>query len=433
MFIRLVNTKNINQKSLFKNAILNPIQGNNGLWSFLHTLKMPKEFYKELPNKSFNDIAYDISCKYNLNCELGDDNLKSIIIKSFDFPIITNDLNKNLSICELYHGKSKSFKDIGISFTANIIEELHKKNTKLKIVTATTGDTGSAVASAFYDKSNIDIHILYPKNKISLIQKKQMTTYGRNIKCYEVNGNFDDCQNIVKKLLADKDIKNLTTCNSVNIGRILGQLFYYFYTCKDKLDKKINISIPTGNLGNGLSCYIAKEMGLPINDIIFACNENSNLSQLLNYKDIDNNKKNNKTLSNAIDILNPSNYERLNCFINKYNYHSKEKLDYLISTQTNDNEIIRMINFIYYKMGITIDPHTAVAFDGLFNKYGRYERYNNEYHNIIMSTADPIKFYNEIDYGKKLKIPNEINELLNKEEYIIKCSNDYNEIKKYIK
>lgn len=428
MLIKLVNTRNFNNKSLIKNAIINPVN-NKGLWSFLHINKVSKEFMKELPKLEFKEISYEISKCYNLDGELGDEKLKQIIDKSFNFPIINKKINNNLSICELYHGKSKSFKDIGTSFTANIIEELN--NDKLNIVTATTGDTGAAVASAFYNKKNIKVHILYPKNKISIYQRKQITTMGKNIYCYEVDSNFDECQDIVKKLLNDKDLKNITTINSVNIGRIIGQIFYYFYMCKEHLDKKINISIPTGNLGNGLSCYISKKMGLPINDIILACNYNSNLNKLLNYNN-PKNKFGTKSLSNAIDIINPSNLERLHCLINNYK-DTKLILDYLLTTQTNDDEIINTINCLYYNTGIIIDPHTAVAYDGLMNKYKNLDIYNNNYQNIILSTANPIKFINEINY-ENMNIDNSsYNEFLGKEEFIKKCDNNYDQIKNYIK
>ena len=221
---------------------------------------------------------------------------------------------------------------------------------------------------------------------------------------------------------------NLTTCNSINIGRILGQLFYYFYTCKNDLDKTINISIPTGNMGNSLSCYISKQMGLPINKIILACNHNSELNNLLNYKNI---KKNNKTstLANAIDIINPSNLERLHCLINNYNKTNK-KLEYLITTKTNNKEIEYMINYYYYNYNIVIDPHTAVALDGLLKKTN-INIYNPNIKNIIMSTASPLKFYNEIDYKGKIKLSDDLINIINKKEFIIYSSN-YEEIEKNI-
>ena len=427
--MRLINTRNRYDNILFKNAILNPI--NNGMWFFPYIPKLQNEFFKKLPNKSFNEISYDICKAFSLDKEIGKNNLIDIIEKSFQFPIINKELKKNLIVSELYHGPSKSFKDFGTSFTANLLQNIKTDDNEINIITATTGDTGSAVANAFYKKKGIKVHILYPKDKISIIQQKQMTTLGDNIRCYAIDGNFDDCQHIVKTLLNDRTIFNLTTCNSVNIGRLLGQIFYYFYICQNSLDKKINISIPTGNMGNGLSCYIAKRMGLPINNIILASNNNSNLSKLLNYENFNLNTECKKTFSNAIDIINPSNYERYNSFINNYNNYNKTKLDSMIPTITNDNETLYMINKIYYKYNYIIDPHTAVAFDGLFNKYN-HNRFDLNQHNIVLSTADPSKFYFEIDYKDKFKLSNEITRLLEKKEFIIECSNDINKIKQYI-
>ena len=422
MYIRLVNTKNQVLKSTITNAILNPSQHNTGLWTFAHIPKVSEQFLNELPNKKFNEISYDISCMYNLDKEIGNNTLIDIIDKSFNFPIVTKQLEKNLSICELYHGKSMSFKDIGTSFTYNIIQQINP-NQKLKLITATTGDTGSAVASAYYNIPNIDVHILYPKNKITEIQRKQMTTFDKNIKCYEVNGNFDDCQKIVKKLLNDKDIKNITTNNSINIGHILGQLFYYFEMTKNHLDKKINISIPTGNLGNGLSCFISKQMGLPINDIILAVNNNSNLPKILNNENA--NKKNSfKTLSNAIDINYPSNFERLEFYLKKDSHVN--------STITDDREILYLIHYLQNKYNIIADPHTALAADGLLRKHN-IDLYNPNYHNIIVSTADPIKFYNEIDNSKFNFNINNLDDLLKKKENFIEVSNNYDEIKNLIR
>ena len=264
--MKLICTKNRNLCNSISNSILNSYCPY-GLWTLPFIPKVSNNFLHNLPNYSFNQIAYNVSKYYNLDKELGDNNLKNIIEKSFDFPIYNKQFENNIEICELYHGKSLSFKDFGVSFTANILEEINNK--KLKILTCTTGDTGSAVAAAFNNKKDIEVHILYPKNKISQIQRKQMTTYSNNIYCYEINGNFDHCQNIVKKILQKENPnKNLTTCNSINIGRILGQLFYYFYVCKNHLDKQINITIPTGNMGNSLSCLISKEMGLPIKNVI---------------------------------------------------------------------------------------------------------------------------------------------------------------------
>lgn len=418
--IKLINTKNIKLTSTIKSAILNPMKYNNGLWTFNKIPKVSNDFLKKLPNYSFNEIAYEVSKYYNLDNELGDKKLKNIIEKSFDFPIKNTELDRNLSMCELYHGKSLSFKDIGTSFTSNIIDEIN--NDELKIITATTGDTGAAVVAAFHNKENIQVHILYPKDKVSLIQRKQMTTFGDNIKCYEVDGNFDECQALVKKALNDKDINNLTTSNSINIGRIIGQLFYYFYTCQKHLDKKNNIVIPSGNLGNGLSCYLAKQMGLPINNIIYACNENSNLNNLLNNKNINKNKKSIKTLSNAIDIINPSNFERLHFYTNN---NFKFKPDYIKTTISSDEDVLNMIKYVFNNYNKIIDPHTAIAFDGLLNKL-KYDKYFN---NIVISTADPIKFYNEIDYKNKLQLTDNIKNLLKKKEYITTINNDYNEIK----
>lgn len=422
--MKLICTKNRNLYNSISNSILNS-NCPYGLWTLPFIPKVSNNFLYNLPNYSFNQIAYNVSKYYNLDKEFGDKNLKNIIKKSFDFPIYNKPFENNIEICELYHGKSLSFKDFGVSFTANILEEINNK--KLKILTCTTGDTGSAVAAAFYEKKNIEVHILYPKNKISEIQRKQMTTYGNNIYCYEINGDFDYCQKIVKKLLKENPNDNLTTCNSINIGRILGQLFYYFYTCKNHLDKKINITIPTGNMGNSLSCIISKKMGLPINNIILACNHNSNLNNLINYKKV-NNLKIDYSLANAIDIQYPSNLERLQSLI-EINALSSDILNNINITKTNNKEILHMINYCYEKHNIILDPHTAVGLDSLIYK-NKFSNYNNKI-NIIMSTASPYKFFNEINYDKNIILPDEVKELKNKKEYITKCDN-YEDILKYI-
>ena len=412
--MKYIFTSNKDLQIDFKDCIFNNIIHQNGLWL---PENIPKIDVKIINNKSFIDIAKFILPKFIT--DIPENDLDKIIEKSFTFDPILKQLDENNYIGELFHGPTLAFKDFGASFMGNLYEYLADE--EINVLTATSGDTGGAVASAFYNKKNIKVFILYPRNKISKLQQKQITSFGKNIFAVEFDGTFDDCQKIIKDTLTNKDIK-IVTANSINIARLLPQVLYYFhlYSQLQKYDikKKIVFSVPSGNLGNLTSGIIAKKMGLPIDLFISSLNENKTFLNFLNTKVFEP-KKSIETLSSAMDVGNPSNFIRLN-----YLYKDSNINDDIISFNFSDEETINKISEIYFKYNYLVDPHTAVGLCGI-------DKFNNSnYINVTIATAHPAKFKYEIqnklnlsiDVPKRLSIIENVNEykssIHNSEEWI---------------
>ncbi len=426
--MKLISTKNNNIISSFKNALFYPMPSDGGLWTFKEIKKMDDTFLKTLHKMSLSDISYNIFKHLDNNNEICDNDLKKICEQTFNIPLPIKKLENNLYVAELFHGNTLAFKDFGATFLANIMNYFINQNTQdIHILTATSGDTGGAVADAFGNTNgNIKVSILYPKNKISKVQEYQMTTQSQNITCYEIDGTFDHCQDIVKRAFMDNEINNnLSSANSINIGRLIAQIFYYFYIYANtpvKNKENIVISIPSGNVGNITGCLIAKKLGLNIKTCIGACNINNTFSQYIN-SGIAPVKKVIETYSNAMDISNPSNLERIKHI---YNNNIEQIQQDVIGTTTNDEQTVNTIKNIYEKYGYIIDPHTAVAMDGF-----KQIQSNNDV-GIIISTAHYCKFLNIVEkaINQKLSLPTRVDNLFSKQTNKISSNNDYDEWKK---
>lgn len=408
------STRNDNIYYDFKKIFFKGIADDGGLYIPDNIPIITKDEHLKYKYYNFKELCYVIFEKYTDN--IPEKDLRKIIEKSFSSfksKEITPIENLNeFYILELFHGPTNSFKDIALQFIGNLYEYfLEKDKKRLNIICATSGDTGSAAIYGLKGKSNINCIVLHPHNKISNIQKKQMVTINdQNVHNIAVNGTFDDCQKIVKEIV--KKNNNITTVNSINWCRILIQITYYFYTyyklCNDDLSRKINFSVPTGNFGDILAGYYAKKMGLPINKLIIATNENDILYRFYNtgvYEPL----KCIETLTPAMDITISSNFERLLYYIigntddlmnklkNNGNFQIEEdklniiKDDFLCES-IKDNEIKETIQYIYNKYTYLIDPHTAVGICSMT----RYQKKNNETIdkniNVCLSTAHPGKF-----------------------------------------
>tara|TARA_B100000925_G_scaffold291885_1_gene282167 strand:- start:3623 stop:5416 length:1794 start_codon:yes stop_codon:yes gene_type:complete len=372
-------------------ALFHPIPYENELWlpNKIHCL--PMDFFQKIDTMSFNEIAYTVA-KELIGSEIPENKLREIIDSSFNFDIPLHTLSENLHILELFHGPTFTFKDFGARFMSKIIKYFIGDK-DIDILVSTSGDTGSAVADAFYEIPNVKVHILYPKNRISSVQELQITNYGKNIIAYEVDGNFDDCQKMVKDTLADTTLKKLMTffpANSISIARLIPQSFYYFwiYAQLKKQKCKINpiyISVPSGNLGNITGGIIAFKMGLPVKLFIAATNDNKAFGEYL-YSNHISQKKAKHTISNAMDIGIPNNLIRLKSIFND----NKDMQTKIASFSISDIETKKTINNVYKKYKYTLDPHTAVGYSAL-------ERYISEnsienFTGIILATAHPAKF-----------------------------------------
>lgn len=428
--MKFFSTKDNNEIVSFRQALLNGIAKNSGLYLPASIPNLKNCFFESLYDLSFQEISYQIAEVY-LQDEIPPYELHRIINNAinFDAPLIK--LDENNFILELFHGPTFAFKDFGARFLAELLLFFNRNEKKeITILTATSGDTGGAVANAFIKMKNIKVVLLYPANKISRLQEKQLTTYGENITAMEVNGTFDDCQRLVKTAFNDNDIKeklHLSSANSINIGRLLPQTFYYFYAYKQMPEKKIPIvfSVPCGNLGNITAGIIAQKMGLPVNKFIAATNVNSVFTNYIRTKKLVP-AKSQKTYSNAMDVGSPNNFQRLvKIFDNNFAEIKKAILSYSIS----DGITLDTIKYLKEKYNYLIDPHGAVGFAAA----SIYAKNNNSII-VTLGTAHPAKFNDVIRsaIGSDTELPAGLKKNLNKKKNSIKIENDFRYLKEFL-
>ena len=415
-----MNFYSLNGKSpsvSFKDALIRGLAPDKGLYFPEKIKKLSDDFIKNIENYSNQEIAYECINQF-VGQDIPEPDLKKIIdeVLSFDFPLVK--LNNQISFLELFHGPTMAFKDVGARFMSRCLAYFlngNKENTEVTVLVATSGDTGGAVASGFYKVKGIKVVILYPKGKVSSIQEKQLTTLGENITALEVDGTFDDCQAMVKTAFLDKDLLNkikLTSANSINIGRWLPQMFYFFFSYRDlklSIEDKVAYSVPSGNFGNICAGMLAKEMGLPIGKFIASNNINDVVHRYLNTKIYDS-KPSIQTISNAMDVGDPSNFIRIsNIYKNDFN-SIKENLH---TCSFNDDETEEGIKEIINKFSYIPDPHGAVGYLGAKDFLKSYP----DYKCVILETAHPSKFSEIISlYTNNLEIPSQISSVIDKKK-----------------
>ena len=397
------------EESIFKNVF-----ENNGLLVPDHIPVVDTDFLNNIENYNQVDICIYIMKLYFAD-DLPNEIIESIVKESITFDCPLRIIQDKLYICELFKGPTMAFKDYGARIMSKIFNYFYKKDTR--VIVATSGDTGAAVGNAF-SNTNVPVTIFYPHNKITKFQKKQITTNNPNISCVEVFGDFDQCQKIVKYLLNLKKIGNtrLTTANSINICRLIPQIFYYFinYSKLKKYNQSVNFVIPSGNLGNATACVMAKKMGLPIDKIIIACNSNSVIPEYINTG-IFTPRSSIKTISNAMDIGNPSNFERIHYF---YDRNIENIRKDIISNYITDFDTANCIKYIYNCNNYLLDPHTAVGYCS-YNMYNMYNNHNDDLF-VINATASPYKFKQILDnilYPDSVKLPDIFKKILIKKSY----------------
>jgi threonine synthase len=414
-------------KSTFKNAVISGIAPDRGLYFPEKITALSAKFFENIENYSQHEIAFEV-IKQFVGDEIPEEKLKEIISETifFDFPLVK--IDENCASLELFHGPTMAFKDVGAKFMAKCLEYFNQNNEEeITVLVATSGDTGGAVANGFLGSKGVNVVILYPSGKVSDIQEKQLTTLGQNITALEVDGVFDDCQEMVKTAFLDSEItKKLTSANSINIARWLPQMFYFFYAHKElkKLNKELIFSVPSGNFGNICAGIVAQKLGLPIKHFIAATNINDTVPNYLidgKYQP----KPSKATISNAMDVGNPSNFIRiLELFNNDF-----EKLKSAFSSYSfTDDETRETLKKIYKNAGYIPDPHGAVGYLGL-QKYGLQE---NEF-GVFLETAHPVKFLDVVEetLSIKVEIPTKIQEIMTKEKVAIKISS-YQELKNFL-
>ncbi len=347
----------------------------------------PKIDPTQLMGKSMQEMGSMLLSPF-LAGDIDQPELLRMLNRSLSFPIPLKKIGDN-HILELFHGPTQSFKDVAAQFLGNLVEYFLKGTPReIVVVTATSGDTGGAVAAGFANKKNVRVVILYPKNGISEVQKKQMTHVAANVFPIEIDGTFDDCQKYVKQFFTDKRLHHveLTSANSINIGRLLPQMMYYAYAWAQLKNDNLRFVVPSGNMGNVTAGLYAKRMGIPIGHFHIACNEND---AVLKYFETGTYhlQQTKRTISNAMDIGNPSNFERI---LHLYNHDLSElKKDVSVSS-TNDEETIKTICEVYKKHDYLLDPHTAVAWSAAQKSKIKGAT------DVIIATASPAKFAKEI-------------------------------------
>ena len=320
--MKFYSTNNKSPLTSFESALFSGLAPDDGLYMPLKLPKLPLDFFDWINCKkpTFQEIASRLT-KIILSYDVNNKALKEIVYDTLNFNAPLVKIRDNLFVLELFHGPTLSFKDFGSRFLARISAYfLKKRSKKITIVVATSGDTGSAVAHGFYNIPNLEVYILYPSKRISQLQEKQITTFGKNIHAIEVNGSFDDCQRLAKLALSDDELRkelNISSANSINVGRLLPQMFYYFHGYQQlrKLGvKKFTYCVPSGNFGNLTAGLIAKRMGLPVSQFIAATNANDIVPNYLKTGTF-RPRKSKHTMSNAMDVGNPSNFTRIMAYI----------------------------------------------------------------------------------------------------------------------
>ncbi|CAL2087859.1 threonine synthase [Tenacibaculum sp. 190524A02b] len=421
----------LNKKSpdvSFQKAVVNGLAPDRGLYFPKSITPLSKEFIENIDQYSNEEIAYE-AIKQFVGDEIPTETLKEIISEtlSFDFPVVS--IEENVHTLELFHGPTMAFKDVGARFMARCLGYFNRNNSnQVTVLVATSGDTGGAVAHGFLGVKGVDVVILYPSGKVSDIQEKQLTTLGQNITALEVDGVFDDCQDMVKTAFLDGNINRvLTSANSINIARWLPQMFYFFFAYKQvyKQQKDVVFSVPSGNFGNICAGIMAQKLGLPIKHFVASTNINDTVPNYL-VNGIYEPKPSKATISNAMDVGNPSNFIR----IQELFENNLDSLKKAFSSYSFTDEITREAMLTIYKeSGYIADPHGAVGY------LGAKKHLQNQPKDlcIFLETAHPVKFLDEVEQTLKVKvsIPKQIESVLDKEKSAIAISS-YNDLKEFL-
>jgi threonine synthase len=428
--MKLYSTKNPDKFVSLKEAVFKGLPEDNGLFMPENISKLPKDFLQNLRKHTFQSIAFEVS-QHLLKGVIPDNDLMEIVERSIDFPAPVVKLDDDTHILELFHGPSLAFKDFGARFMAQLMSYFNRgNNEELVILVATSGDTGGAVAAGFYKTPGIKVVILYPSGKVSMLQEKQLTTLGENITALEVDGTFDDCQALVKKAFLDNDLISkirLSSANSINIARLIPQSFYYFEAFKqvDLNGKPIVFSIPSGNFGNLTAGLFAKKMGLPVYQFIAATNANAVVPKYLktgNYEP----HPSVPTLSNAMDVGNPSNFARmLDLNSSTWNKMKKGIKGYAYDDDATKKAMVE----VFKKYNYVIDPHGAVGYLAL----KEYQKKKDAV-GVILETAHPAKFLDDVEsiLNRKIDIPERLISLIDKKKESILRGIDFPSFKDWL-
>lgn len=410
-------------------AVVKGLAPDKGLYMPEQIKLLPQEFFDNIDKLDFHEIAYTVADAF-FGEDIEGETLRSIVndTLSFDTPLVP--VFNNVYSLELFHGPTLAFKDVGARFMARLLAYFIQKQGQkdVKVLVATSGDTGSAVANGFLGVDGIHVYVLYPKRKVSPIQECQFTTLGQNITAVEVNGTFDDCQSLVKTAFLDEELNskmNLTSANSINVARFLPQSFYYFYAYAQlkKLGKANNVvfAVPSGNFGNITAGLIAKRMGLPIKRFIAANNRNDIFLQYLN-SGVYTPRPSVQTIANAMDVGDPSNFARV---LDLYDGSHEAILTDVSGFSYNDEQIAKTLKTVYTTTGYLLDPHGACAYQSLLDSLQTNEI------GVFLETAHPAKFKETVEniISKELEIPEKLKEFMFGDKESVEIEKSYEDFR----
>lgn len=412
----------------FKEAVIKSFPADKGLYFPEEVPELDFLFLETLDHYSLPEIGNEVLRQFTSD-DIPAEKLQEIVHDALNFEIPVVEVEKDIHTLELFHGPTYAFKDVGARFLARCLGYFNEsENNEVTILVATSGDTGGAVASGFYDVPGVNVVILYPSGKVSDLQEKQLTTLGKNIRALEVKGNFDDCQAMVKQAFLDDEINaklNLSSANSINIARWLPQSIYYFEAYKQLKDKrKLVFSVPSGNYGNITAGMLAKKMGLEIERFVAASNANDIIPRYLKDGKFEV-KPTVATLSNAMDVSDPSNHPRM---LELHEKAFKDIIDHVSGFSLNDEETLSVMKACYDTNGYILDPHGAIGYASLKGQLKKKET------GVFLETAHYSKFMSTVEQAldQKIDMPDFVGDLMAKEKVATLIDNDYEKFKAYL-
>lgn len=427
------STKNKQHKVNLKEAVLRGLPPDNGLYMPEYIPQLPHYFFEDLPVLNIQEIGIQVSYAF-FKEQFSEEEIRWIVEEAINFDAPLQEIHNDIYALELFHGPTLAFKDFGARFMSRMMSKLlEKQDRTVHILVATSGDTGSAVAQGFYGIEGIHVTILYPSGKVSKSQEQQIATLDKNITTLEVEGTFDDCQLLVKTAFLDEELNRkivLSSANSINIARLIPQSFYYFHALgqlRKINDKPMIVSVPSGNFGNLTAGLIAKEMGLPVYKFIAAVNANDTFPLYLHSANFSP-KASVQTLSNAMDVGNPSNLGRI---FNLYKDDIVLIRKNISSTTHSDAETKKTMKEVYDACGYVLDPHGAVGYAALKN-YRQTD--STDANGVVLETAHPAKFKDIVDevLSTTIDVPDRLKKFMDRSKTSLKISKEYGVFRDYL-
>ncbi len=415
----------------FKEAAIRGQAPDKGLYFPEYIPVIDKHLIENIEQISNEELCFQVIRPY-VGDAIPEDVLREIVAQTINFSIPLVDVEEGIQSLEMFHGNTLAFKDIGARFMSRCLGYFVKgDNRKVTVLVATSGDTGGAVADGFYGVEGVQVVILYPSGKVSSVQEKQLTTLGKNIFALEVSGTFDDCQRMVKQAFTDEDLTQslfLTSANSINVARWLPQQFFYllaYKQWKDKANPPV-ISVPSGNFGNICAGLLAMRSGLPVQHFIAACNANDVVPSFMHTREYIS-KKSVATISNAMDVGDPSNFIRI---LEIFNHDYEALAACFSSVSISDEETKKAIYETEKNTGYLLDPHGAVGYLAL----KKYLQTHADDKGFFAETAHPVKFYDVVEpvINKKILLPDAVAKIIDKEKLAVRIEADFNQLKSFL-